>query len=243
MRSLFVVLAFVAIALTSTEASAGIVQISGFHSWAEIKGACEKAGGTFFNHDDGGYGCATKCKGGTCQVACTPDGKCKGDVPDKKAPSRMDVLGVLKFSSAGPTPPPLSRGTDGVIRTGAGLCLDAHASDMAKNGGRVQVWSCNGQPQQRWTYDRATSAIRVSSGLCLDVHAAEMTMNGWRVQVWACNGQVQQQWTPMPGGAIRSNRSGLCLDVHAPDQSINGGRVQVWQCSGAQQQRFTSNGF
>ena len=150
-----------------------------------------------------------------------------------------------RFGDVGPPlpvpPPAVASGQR--IRTGAGLCLDVHAPDMAKNGGRVQVWSCNGQPQQRWTYDRATSAIRVSSGLCLDVHAAEMTMNGGRVQVWACNGQVQQQWTPMPGGAIRSNRSGLCLDVHAPDQSINGGRVQVWQCSGAQQQRFTSNGF
>ncbi len=150
-----------------------------------------------------------------------------------------------RFGDAGPSlpipPPAMASGQ--VIRTGAGLCLDVHAPDMAKNGGRVQVWNCSGQPQQLWTYDRATSAIRVSSGLCLDVHAAEMTMNGGRVQVWACNGQVQQQWTPMPGGAIRSNRAGLCLDVHAPDQAINGGRVQVWQCSGAQQQRFTSNGF
>ena len=88
MRSLFVVLAFVAIALTPTEARAGLVQISGFHSWAEIKGACEKAGGTFSNHPDGGYGCTTKCKGGTCTVGCDPDGKCTGSVPDEKAPSR-----------------------------------------------------------------------------------------------------------------------------------------------------------
>ena len=195
MRSMFVVLAFVAIALTSTEASAGIVQISGFHSWAEIKGACENAGGTFFNHDDGGYGCATKCKGGTCQVACTPDGKCKGDVPDKKAPSRMDVLGVLKFSSAGPTPPPLSRGTDGVIRTASGLCLDVHAAEMTMNGGRVQVWACNGQVQQQWT-PMPGGAIRSNrSGLCLDVHAPDQSINGGRVQVWQCSGAQQQRFT------------------------------------------------
>lgn len=128
------------------------------------------------------------------------------------------------------------------VRTGAGLCLDVHAPDIAKDGGRVQVWACSGQAQQRWSYDSAASAVRISSGLCLDVHAPDMTKNGGRVQVWACNGAQQQQWTPLANGALR-NAGGLCLDVHAPDQAKNGGRVQVWQCSGAQQQRFTSSIF
>jgi len=149
---------------------------------------------------------------------------------------------VTDVAPSTPLPPPVAS-IGHRIRTGAGLCLDVHAPDIAKNGGRVQAWACSSQPQQRWTYNRATSAIRVSSGLCLDVHAPEMTKNGGRVQVWACNGQLQQQWTPMPGGAIRSNRSGMCLDVHAPDQSNNGARVQVWSCTGAQNQHFTSNAF
>ncbi len=242
MRSLFVVLAFVAIALTPTEASAGLVRIDGFHSWAEIKAACEKLGGIFYNHPDGGYGCTTQCKGGMCVVGCTPDGKCTGSVPDKKAPSRMDVLGVLKFSRADSTPPPVSRRPDGVIRTGANLCLDVHAPEMGTNGGRVQVWVCNGQPQQLWTYDQASRAVRVTSGLCLDVHAPEITRHGGRVQIWACTGAPQQQWTPLPNGSLR-NAGGFCLDVHAPDQTTNGGRVQVWPCNGSQQQRFTSGAF
>jgi hypothetical protein len=104
------------------------------------------------------------------------------------------------------------------------------------------VWACNGQPQQRWTYDRTARAVRAASGLCLDVHAPELTTNGGRVQVWACNGQQQQQWASLANGSLQ-NAGGLCLDVHAPDQANDGGRVQVWQCNSSQQQRFTSSVF
>ncbi len=140
-------------------------------------------------------------------------------------------------------PPPASTSVpaSAEIRTGAGLCLDVHAPEIGTNGGRVQVWACNGQPQQRWTYDRVASALRVASGLCLDVRAG-INQNGNSVQVWSCNGQGQQQWTPLKNGALR-NAGGLCLDVHAPDQAIDGAPVQVWQCNGAQQQRFTSRAF
>ena len=133
----------------------------------------------------------------------------------------------------------VARAKNAVIRTGAGLCLDAHAPAMATNGGRVQAWACNGQRQQRWSYESTRRALRVASGLCLDVHAPEMTTNGGRVQVWVCNGAPQQQWTPFADGSLR-NGGGLCLDVHAPDQANNGARVQVWQCNGSQQQRFTT---
>lgn len=134
--------------------------------------------------------------------------------------------------------PDFSRLRRAMIHTGAGLCLEVNAPEIARNGGRVQAWACNGQPQQRWTYAHIRSALRIGSGFCLDVHAPEMTTNGGRVQVWTCNGAPQQQWTPLANGSLR-NAGGLCLDVHAPDQARNGARVQVWQCNGSQQQRFT----
>jgi hypothetical protein len=167
-----------------------------------------------------------------------------GPAPRKQPPVFNTIItgtAEIQGSASGqPNPPVVAIGAE--IRTGAGLCLDVHAPDVAKNSGRVQAWACHGQPQQRWTYDSAANAVRISSGLCLDVHAPEMTTNGGRVQVWACNGAQQQQWTPHPNGSLR-NAGGLCLDVHAPDQAKNGGRVQVWQCNGAQQQRFTSRIF
>ena len=137
---------------------------------------------------------------------------------------------------------PSSGPTIDSIRTGAGLCLDLHASDTAKNGGRIQAWGCNGGANQLWTFDRASRTIRASSGRCLDVDRPQMRTDGGRVQSWDCNGQSQQKWTPMRNGSLR-NDGGLCLDVHAPDQHKNGGRVQVWACNGGQQQKFRSGAF
>ncbi|AOC52591.1 putative secreted hydrolase [Microcystis aeruginosa NIES-2481] len=73
-----------------------------------------------------------------------------------------------------------------------GKCLDIHAPDMRNNGSRVQVWDCNGQPQQQWSF--SGNALVNAGGKCLDIHAPDMRNNGSRVQVWDCNGQPQQQW-------------------------------------------------
>jgi len=37
-----------------------------------------------------------------------------------------------------------------ISNVGGGKCLDVHAPDMRNDGGRVQVWECNGEPQQQW---------------------------------------------------------------------------------------------
>ncbi len=169
-----------------------------------------------------------------CALSCKNDDKCRTVCSD----AFFDCLGGIWAEEA----PGQSRRPGAEIRTGAGLCLDVHAPEIGNNGGRVQAWACNGQPQQLWTYDPASRAVRVASGLCLDVHAPEITKHGGRVQIWACTGAPQQQWTPLPNGSLR-NAGGFCLDVHAPDQTTNGGRVQVWPCNGSQQQRFTSGAF
>ena len=74
-----------------------------------------------------------------------------------------------------------------------GMCLDVHAPDMRNNGGRVQVWQCNGEPQQQWSL--RGNALVNAGGMCLDVHAPDMRNNGGRVQVWQCNREPQQQWS------------------------------------------------
>ncbi len=112
----------------------------------------------------------------------------------------------------------------------------------AKNGGRVQVWNCHGQPQQIWRYDSWTRTIRSEGGLCLDTHAPDMAVNGGRVQVWTCNGSAQQRWTYTQSSGRVQLSSGLCLDAHEPEQLSDGGRVQVWSCNSQPQQTwlFTS---
>jgi hypothetical protein len=76
-------------------------------------------------------------------------------------------------------------------------CLDAHAPDAGKNGGRVQTWACNGQPQQRWTFYRSSrTLVNEVAFLCLDADTNTIHENGTKVQLWACNGEDQQVWTP-----------------------------------------------
>lgn len=126
----------------------------------------------------------------------------------------------------------------GAIQVSGGKCLDVHAPDMRNNGGRIQVWSCNGQPQQIWHFNSVAGVIYNEGGFCLDVHAPDIANNGARVQIWACNGSAQQRWTVDTGRRSILISSGLCLDVHAPERLTNGGRVQVWSCNNSPQQNW-----
>ncbi|WP_408951613.1 RICIN domain-containing protein [Lysobacter sp. Hz 25] len=136
-----------------------------------------------------------------------------------------------------------------VITSGAGLCLDVHAPDQAKDGAKVQVWVCNGSPQQTWVVDEKVGAVISLAGKCLDVQAAKVGIDGTPVQMWDCNRQVQQRWQHKtrvrraPSGGLFSpmalqNAGGKCLDVHAPDQFNNGAKVQIWSCNSEKQQRW-----
>lgn len=135
------------------------------------------------------------------------------------------------------------------IVSGSGLCLDVHAPDQARDGGRVQVWACNGSPQQTWVLDKQVGAVISLAGKCLDVQAAQVGIDGTAVQIWDCNRQAQQRWrhqtrvVQTPEGGLSApmslkNDGGKCLDVHAPDQFKNGARVQIWDCNNSMQQKW-----
>lgn len=128
---------------------------------------------------------------------------------------------------------------EGVISVLGGGCLDVHAPDMTRNGGRVQNWACNAQPQQRWSFDSASGAIRNEGGLCLDVHAPELEMNGGRVQVWACNGQPQQRWVIDQARGNILAASGLCLGSEQGQQDVNGTPIRISACDGQPHQNWT----
>jgi hypothetical protein len=73
----------------------------GKHSVEELKGVCEKAGGSF-SQDAGGYGCGTNCKGGPgtdCTVACKTDQPCYAQTMGRKRPASM--LNALQPGRAG----------------------------------------------------------------------------------------------------------------------------------------------
>ncbi len=128
---------------------------------------------------------------------------------------------------------------DGVISVQGGGCLDVHAPDMTRNGGRVQMWACNAQPQQRWSFDSASGTLRNEGGLCLDVHAPELETEGGRVQVWACNGQPQQRWVVDRARGNILAASGLCLGSQQGQQANNGTPVRIGACTGQPHQNWT----
>ena len=73
-----------------------------------------------------------------------------------------------------------------------GKCLDVHHPDLRTNGGKVQVYECNGGETQQWSWNGKT--LVNAGGKCLDVHHPELRKNGGRVQIWACNAGETQQW-------------------------------------------------
>ncbi|GAA5152233.1 MULTISPECIES: RICIN domain-containing protein [Amycolatopsis] len=120
-----------------------------------------------------------------------------------------------------------------------GRCLDADLNTMGTNGGKVQLWDCNGQPQQSWTPLR-DATIRSANARCLDADLNRIGFNGVKVQLWDCNGQPQQRWFLQEDGSIRSGYNGRCLDADLATLGANGTKIQLWDCNGQIQQKWTT---
>lgn len=116
-----------------------------------------------------------------------------------------------------------------VVSKASGLCLDV-AGNTTAPGAAVQVYACNGGPNQQWDVD-AAGEIRTFGGTrCLDV-AGQSTALEAPIVSWQCNGQDNQKWVVNANGTIVGKQSGLCLDVR---NAATTGKtpVQVWTCTG-----------
>ena len=133
-----------------------------------------------------------------------------------------------------PPPPPPPPGTDNggsrLVDSANGLCLDVAGADTT-NGGRLQLWECNGGPQQDWVNSAGQLQVYGNYRKCLDADANEGGANGTHIQIWECNGGKNQQWIAEPNGSLRSVAYGKCLDA-VNDGSANGTGLQLWECSG-----------
>ncbi|MCI5162481.1 MAG: hypothetical protein D3917_10800 [Candidatus Electrothrix sp. AX5] len=115
----------------------------------------------------------------------------------------------------------------GPIQSSTGKCLDSPCPE--KNGCNVQVWDCNGRPNQEWTFQ--DGMFKSWKGKCLDIQDFCAGNNGCNVQVLDCNGSPNQKWT-FQDGMFKSG-TGKCLDIHGPCAGNNGCNVQVWDCNGS----------
>lgn len=91
-----------------------------------------------------------------------------------------------------------SPGTTGGSGTGAikgvpsGRCIDINGSATA-NGTQAQLWDCNGQANQRWTYT-SDKQLMIYGNKCLGA-LAKGTTNGTAVVIGDCDGSATSSGT------------------------------------------------
>src|SRR5438105_1851888 len=74
-------------------------------------------------------------------------------------------------------------------------CLDVYYLTLG-NGGKVQLWDCNGTDLQKWYVGPGSTIRNKYTNRCLDADYAGFInkRNGTIVQQWQCNGQNNQVW-------------------------------------------------
>ncbi|MGX7673692.1 ricin-type beta-trefoil lectin domain protein [Plantactinospora sp. DSM 117369] len=128
-----------------------------------------------------------------------------------------------------PTTPPAGSASR-IVGVQSNRCVDV-PNGSRTNGTRVQLYDCNGQVQQQWTYT-SNKQLQVYGNMCLD---AAGSGNGTAVQIYSCHGQSNQQWNVNSNGTISGVQSGRCLDVWS---TANGAQIQLYDCHGNTNQRF-----
>jgi cell wall-associated NlpC family hydrolase len=153
----------------------------------------------------------------------------------------LPFVGAVRFTGTplgggAPPPPPTDNGGRGITGVASGKCLDAVGGGTA-NGTGVQLWDCNGNPQQHWAYWQGQLEVYGNYSKCLDADSNSGGANGTRLQIWDCNGGQNQQWIAGADGSLRSTASGRCLDA-VGGGTANGTPLQLYDCSGVAWQKW-----
>lgn len=148
------------------------------------------------------------------------------------------ISGCRSTSSTptGTTTPPPSSSSSIIIGEASGRCLDV-VGGSTNEGAQVQLWDCNGNPQQKWTRKSDGTIVSSHTGYCLDADKYN-TGNGAAVRMYRCSGQQQQRWNVSTNSKICSSYSGRCLDATGPS-TANGTIIQQWEYLGGSNQRWS----
>ena len=76
-----------------------------------------------------------------------------------------------------------------------GKCMDDPA--FGRRGTKLELFTCNGGSNQRWTHKSDGTYVLAFRDLCLDVPGFN-TKDGTRLEVWSCTGGANQRWS-LPG--------------------------------------------
>jgi glucose/arabinose dehydrogenase len=151
---------------------------------------------------------------------------------------RSIVVGTslaLVAVTLGFTAPTSTAAGNTVIGTGSGRCLDV-TGNVATSRTPVNIFDCNGQPNQAWTLTPAGELRVFDDSMCLDVRGAATTKAAI-VQIYPCHGMANQQWRVGTDGTIVGVQSGLCLDVKGAS-TANSAPVQLWTCHARNNQQW-----
>ncbi|WP_406511258.1 non-reducing end alpha-L-arabinofuranosidase family hydrolase [Streptomyces sp. NBC_00161] len=141
------------------------------------------------------------------------------------------VVNALK-ASAGATG---GTGTGAIKGVPSGRCIDINGFTTA-NGTQAQLWDCNGQANQRWTYT-SDKQLMLYGNKCLSA-LAKGTGNGTAVVIEDCDGSAAQQWNVNTNGTIAGVQSGLCLDAVGA-ATTNRTKIQLYSCWSGTNQQWT----
>ena len=120
-------------------------------------------------------------------------------------------------------------GTAGQIRQvgGSGKCLDDPSGKTA-NGTRIDLSSCTGKVNQRWT--AVQDGTLRTGGKCLET-VGNSTASGAKLQLEPCNSDDGAQlWQAAADGQLVNPQSGKCLDVPAAS-AANGIQPVIEPCA------------
>jgi glucose/arabinose dehydrogenase len=125
-----------------------------------------------------------------------------------------------------------------LVAVDSGRCLDVIGQSQADKAG-VNIYDCNGQANQAWTFTSSGELRVYDTPKCLDV-AGQATTAPAVVQIYSCTGGANQHWRLNADGSITGVQSGLCLDVTAAG-TANSTVVGMWTCNGQDNQKWRTS--
>lgn len=140
---------------------------------------------------------------------------------------------VAMLTTTGATAAPA--GGSALTGTASGRCLDVIGQSTASGAG-INIYDCNGNANQAWTFTAAGELRVYDNPLCLDV-VGRVTTAPAALQTYPCNGGANQKWKINSNGTITGVQSGLCLDVTGGD-TANSTLVGLWTCNGQGNQQW-----
>ncbi|WP_406079049.1 ricin-type beta-trefoil lectin domain protein [Micromonospora sp. NBC_00858] len=145
----------------------------------------------------------------------------------------------VKPAPAKPTPtkPPAAKPVSGpheIVVHSSGRCLDVTDGAYGSNP-QLQIWSCNGGPNQAWTF-YSDGTIRAFER-CMTAKGGA-TKNETKVILSTCSGSAAQRFTLNGSHDLVNVRADRCVDV-IDKGTDNGAKLQLWDCAGTDNQKWS----